>query len=153
MAFGRNDSTQGMAEPEQQSTEVAPFDFASLPIGQPDPQAIARELFRRVLEAPDLDAALDVLEGKTSRDYIGQVFTFSDVELSWYQPQDRNEPIPAAKAKAVNADGEVIDFWTSSLLCVALLAKAMISGALPVTLRLVERRTGTGRDAFNFERA
>lgn len=135
-------------------TDLEPVNYAMLTdiISTPDPAKISMEMFKRVLEAPDLDKAFDVLEGKTSEDYKGKTFRFETVELEWYQPKDKEHPVPAAKCKAVDANGEVIDFWTSAGMLVSFLAKAKISNALPVTWKIVEITTAGGQKALNPER-
>ena len=134
------------------TTEVVDYEALGNMIKPIDPEQVTKDLFKRVLDAPDFDAALDVLDGKTSQDFKNQVFTFDNVELQWYAPRDRETPILSARADAIGDDGEVRNFWTSSQMCVALLAKAKLSGSLPVTLRVVENTTSSGMKALNFER-
>lgn len=139
--------------PEEPSAEIEAFDLQGLEISKPDVDKITREMFSRILSASTIEEAFDSLSGKTSEDFVGHVFTFSDVNLTWYQPPDRDTPVPSATAKAVSIDGEVKNFWTSSAVCVAFLAKAKSLGILPVTWKVVETRTSSGRMALNFEPA
>lgn len=117
-----------------------------------DPDAVMARFAERFKAAKTLDDLFGVLSGETSKEMVGRVVTIGAVEWAPFL-SDRGE-IPLAICKLVDEHGEVDgEFVTTSLALTMFIAKVQMLGLLPFRARIASKRTRSGREALNFERA
>jgi hypothetical protein len=117
-----------------------------------DAGAISKRMSARYDNAKNLDDLFDALEGSSSKQLVGKVFTF--LSVAWQRYDSDRGPVPQAVCNVVDvATGEADEFVTTGDMLVKFLANAVRLNAYPFTARIVEKTTKRGRKALNLERA
>ena len=134
------------------STELIAYDTALFPkLLDPDPVEVSRRFAARFTAAKTVDELFSVLEGNTVKQLVGHVVKIETV--AWIPYESDRGVIPNAILGGVDMDsGEVLEFATTAEMCVLFVRQCELIGGLPVTVRITEKRTRSGRTAINFER-
>lgn len=101
--------------------------------------------------AQTVEDLFGVLEGRSTKDMVGRKVQINGV--SWAPYASERGIIPNAICNGVDLNtGEVLEFATTSQALTLFLRRAEMIDALPISVRIVEKRTASGNTALNFER-
>jgi len=139
------------AEPEATTPDEV-IDPGMFPmINDADPTAVQARMVERVFKAETIDDLFDILDGNLSKALIGRKVQIQSV--AWQPYESDRGIIPLAVVQATDlADGEQLEFATTSSMLTSFIRRAEMIGAIPFAARIVGKRTRSGNTALNFER-
>jgi hypothetical protein len=116
-----------------------------------DAHEVSAQFADQYSRAQTVEDLFGVLEGRSTKDMIGRKVQIRGV--SWAPYASERGIIPNAICNGVDLNtGEALEFATTSQALTLFLRRAEMIDALPVDVRIVEKRTASGNTALNFER-
>lgn len=140
-----------VAKPEP--GEVIQYDPNLFPsLDERSPMEVAASFAERFSEAKSLDDLFNVLQGNSSKAWVGRTIRVHAVRWQGYHAD--GGIIPQAVCKVTTGkNGEVQEFVTTAMVLTMFIRKAELLEALPFEAKIVEKKTRSGQTALNFERA